>query len=279
LEAFSWRRTVQDISAWGGGVEAAYSPTDPDRIYVLLGQFSNFRGIGISEDGGATFSNAAGPGSGLPPIGNVDRPGASGLTVLGAADSDIVLAVVGKTLYRSVDGGASFAVVPGMNNVRDVSVAGDGSTVYAATEAQVGLNFNSTPGSPAGITELFASSSEGSTIYAVAFRDGDGGVYRFDGTGWTRIFDDRFAHAIAVNPENPSNLAIVTTEQPFHDVSFATGVYLSDDGGANWTPVTDGLPMNRLRTAEFDPSEPDRLVVGTTGRGFYEISFELALAG
>jgi len=35
--------------------------------------------------------------------------------------------------------------------------------------------------------------------------------------------------------------------------------------------------MTRLRTAEFDPANPDRLVVGTTGRGFYEISFSAAL--
>lgn len=280
----SWRRTIQDISAWGGGVEAAYSPTDPDRIYVLLGQFSNFRGIGISTDGGATFNNAVGAASGLPEIGNVPG-GARGLAIVESAGPDIVLAVIGELLYRSDDGGATFAAVPGMTTMRDVSVAGDGETVYAATDDQVmvstdrGLNFNGTPSSPVGITNLFNSTAEPLAIYGVAFRDGAGGVFRFDGAAWTPIFDDRFAHGIAVDPENPANLAIVTSEPAFHDVSFATGVYLSDDGGATWMPVTDGLPMNRLRTVEFDPNEPDRLVVGTTGRGFYEVSFELALAG
>jgi len=37
--------------------------------------------------------------------------------------------------------------------------------------------------------------------------------------------------------------------------------------------------MTRLRTAEFSIADPDRLVVGTTGRGFYDISFSDALAG
>ena len=77
----TWRRTVQDISAWGGGVEAAYSPTNPERIYVLLGQFSNFRGIGVSDDGGASFRLVVGSGAGLPEVGNVEG-GATGLAVL-----------------------------------------------------------------------------------------------------------------------------------------------------------------------------------------------------
>ena len=102
-------------------------------------------------------------------------------------------------------------------------------------------------------------------------------MYRFDGNEWTQLLDDFFAHGVAVDPSNAQNLAVVTTEPAFNDVSGATGVYLSSDGGATWTAITEGLPMRRLRTAEFDPSEPDRLVVGTTGRGFYEISFLAAL--
>jgi len=43
--------------------------------------------------------------------------------------------------------------------------------------------------------------------------------------------------------------------------------------------VNTGLPMTRLRTAEFDPHEPDRVIVGTTGRGFYEVSFTSAWLG
>ena len=119
--------------------------------------------------------------------------------------------------------------------------------------------------------------SEPAVAYGIAFRDGAGGLHRYDGTEWTQIFDDQFAHGLAVDPTNPDNLAIVTTEPPFNDISSATGVHLSNDGGQTWTVVTDGLPMLRLRTAEFDPANPDRLVVGTTGRGFYEISFSAAI--
>ena len=116
-------------------------------------------------------------------------------------------------------------------------------------------------------------------MYGIAFREGQGGLHRFDGETWTQLFDDEFAHGVAVDPTNADNLAVVTTEPAFNDISAATGVHLSSDGGATWTALVDGLPMTRLRTAEFDPENPDRLVVGTTGRGFYEISFSAALSG
>ena len=282
----TWRRTVQSISLWGGGVEAVYSPTDPSTIYVLLGQFSNFRGIGRSRDGGATFDLLVGAAHGLPERGNVDG-GADGITALAGADAgaDTILTVVGRTLYRSADGGATFSPDGTLQNVRDVAVAGDGATVFAATGGAVfrsvdgGLSFTELAGSPPGVSALFPSAAEPDHIYAVAFRDGPGGVHRFDGSGWTQIFIDEFAHAVAVDPTDPDKIAVVTTEPAFHDVSNATGVYLSADGGRTWTNFNDGLPMTRLRAVEFDPNEPDRVVVGTTGRGFYEVSFTKATGG
>ena len=277
----TWRRTVQDVSAWGGGVEAAYSPTEEDTIYVLLGQFQNFRGIGVSDNGGASFRLAVGATSGLPEVGNVDG-GATGLAVTEVNGTDVVLATVGGVLYRSDDGANSFVSIDGLGTARDVTVTPDG-TVYVSTDnglfssTDSGLGFNGVDATPPGLSTLYTSASEPGTVYAIAFREGDGGLYSFDGSTWTRLFEDFFSHGVAVDPENPNNLAVVTTEPQFNDISSATGVHLSNDGGATWTVATEGLPLNRLRTAEFDPANPDRLVVGTTGRGFYEISFEQAL--
>ena len=277
----TWRRTVQEISAWGGGVEAVYSPTAPDRIYVLLGQFSNFRGIGISNNGGSSFELAAGAGSGLPNVGNVGDPD-FGLAVLENGDEDLVFAVVGTALYRSEDSGSNFTQVPGVSGARDVAVTPSGNVVVSTDTGTLlsvdrGLGYNDAGNPPAGISTLYTSATEPDAVYGVAFRDGEGGMFRFDGSEWTRLFEDQFAHGVAVDPTNADNIAIVTTEPAFHDVSNATGVYLSNDGGVTWEATVAGLPMNRLRTAEFDPHNPDRLVVGTTGRGFYEISFLAAL--
>ncbi len=278
----TWRRTVQDISQWGGAIEAAHSPTNSEHIYVLLGQFSNFRGIGFSTDGGTSFTLLAGEANGLPAVGNVDG-GVRGLAVLDGGGGDIVFAVIGPQLFRSADAGQTFSVVPGVIDARDVAVSPSG-LVFVATDSGAlvstdqGQGFNTAGQPPSRVTTLYSSASEPDAIYAIEFRNsGQGGLHRFDGSTWTKLFDDEFAHGVAVDPTNANNLAVVTTEPAFNDVSGATGVYLSADGGGSWTAVTDGLPMTRLRTAEFDPANPDRLVVGTTGRGFYEISFEDAL--
>lgn len=278
----TWRRTVQDISQWGGAIEAAHSPTNSEHIYVLLGQFSNFRGIGFSTDGGTSFTLLAGEANGLPAVGNVDG-GVRGLAVLDGGGSDIVFAVIGPQLFRSADAGQTFSVVPGVIDARDVAVSPSG-LVFVATDSGAlvstdqGQGFNTAGQPPSRVTTLYSSASEPDAIYAIEFRNsGQGGLHRFDGSTWTKLFDDEFAHGVAIDPTNANNLAVVTTEPAFNDVSGATGVYLSADGGGSWTAVTDGLPMTRLRTAEFDPANPDRLVVGTTGRGFYEISFEDAL--
>ncbi len=279
----TWRRTIQDISAWGGGVEAAYSPSNGDVIYVLLGQFSNFRGIGLSTDGGTSFSLLAGAEDGLPEVGSVDRTlESSGIDVFDFGDGDTVLAAIGGRLYVSTPDSDGFQLRDEIGPVRDVAVTVDG-VVYVSvdggvwTSADGGDTFSPIDASPAGIGALFTSPAEPSAIYGIAFREGTSGLHRFDGTTWTQLFDDEYAHGVAIDPTNPDNLAIVTTEPAFNDISSATGVHLSDDGGATWTIVNDGLPMERLRTAEFDPNNPDRLVVGTTGRGFYEISFSAAL--
>ena len=279
--ARSWRRTVQDISAWGGGVEAAYSITDGDQIYVLLGQFQNFRGIGVSSNGGERFSLAVGAGRGLPEVGDVPG-GATGLTVIDDSGTDVVFAVVGGALYRSGDNAESFAAVDGLGTVRDVASDSAGNVFVSTTagafvSTDLGNSFTAAGTAPSGISTLYTSTAEPGVVYGIAFREGEGGAYRFDGSTWTRIFDDFFSHGLAVDPTDPNNLAVVTTEQPFNDISSATGVHLSNDGGQTWTAVVDGLPLNRLRTAEFAPWNPDRLVVGTTGRGFYDISFSAAI--
>ena len=194
--------------------------------------------------------------------------------------------MVGGQLYRSENNGDSFTSHAGPTSLDEaIDVAADtAGNVFVTTASGAfvstdgGLTFTATNDTPAGLSTLYTSASEPGVVYGIAFRSGEGGAYRFNGTTWERIFDDFFSHGIAVDPTNANNIAVVTTEQPFNDVSSATGVHLSNDGGQTWTAVIDGLPLNRLRTAEFDPSNPDRLVVGTTGRGFYDVSFSGAIA-
>ena len=269
----SWRRTVQDISAWGGAIEAGYSITNPDQIYVLLGQFDNFRGVGVSNNGGTSFSLTVGAGAGLPEVGNVpggpngEFPGgANGLAVIDDGGTDIVFAVVGGQLYRSENNGNSFTAHEGPTSLDEaIDVAADtAGTVFvttasgAFTSTDGGLTFTATNDTPAGLSTLYTSASEPGVVYGIAFRSGEGGAYRFDGTTWERIFDDFFSHGIAVDPTNANNIAVVTTEQPFNDVSSATGVHLSNDGsdldrGYRWSSPQPP-PHRRIRPVEPRPA-------------------------
>ncbi len=278
-DGLTWRRTAQTVSRWGGAIEGVYSPSDPDRLLVLLGQFSNFRGVGISDDGGATFRLLAGADVGLPEAGTVAGPNERGIAIAETGGADLVFVALGGQLLRSDDGGELWAPVPGLTDVRDVEIAASGDAVWVATSSSVlrsldgGIGFDFVAGAPSGVTHLYASAAEPDAMYTVAFRAPNGGVQRWHGDGWESVFDDPFAHAIAIDPIDPTRLAVVTTEPAFHDVSNATGVHFSIDGGRNWSIMNDGLSMTRARTVEFDPHDPDRLIVGTTGRGFYEVSF------
>src|SRR5712692_1455975 len=44
---------------------------------------------------------------------------------------------------------------------------------------------------------------------------------------------------------------------------FPGGVFRSVDGGAHWTDVSAGLPLDRIVSAAIDPGDPERLYVGT----------------
>ena len=74
---------------------------------------------------------------------------------------------------------------------------------------------------------------------------------------------------VAVDPSDPCRLVLVTDDQPFHDVTRATGVYASLDCGLTWTAINDGLPVLRGSAIAFNPHDPSQLVLGTSGRGFF----------
>ena len=76
---------------------------------------------------------------------------------------------------------------------------------------------------------------------------------------------------MATDPTDPARLAVATSDHPYHDASFATGVWLSGDAGATWRQANDGLPCLRGEAIAIDPHDPERVVVGTLGRGFWQM--------
>jgi hypothetical protein len=62
--------------------------------------------------------------------------------------------------------------------------------------------------------------------------------------------------------------AYASNENPYPEVSGATGVWISVDGGATWSQQNDGLRMRRVSALRFTP-DGQRLIAGLNGGGFY----------
>lgn len=97
-----------------------------------------------------------------------------------------------------------------------------------------------------------------------------GGVFRSDdgGTSWTPIFDEvgvPSIGAIAIDPDDPDRIYVGTGEANASGDSFAgNGVYVSEDGGANWTHLGLG-PTEHIGRIVIDPADPSRLFVAALG--------------
>ena len=95
-------------------------------------------------------------------------------------------------------------------------------------------------------------------------------VTRDYGQTWTRISDGLkgWVHIVAEDPEQP-NLLYAGTE---------LGIFVSFDGGTNWTDLRLGLPPLSVRDLVVHPRDND-LVIGTHARGFYILDDVTPLQG
>ena len=247
--------------------------TPSGRIYATSGQY-NFGGIGRSLDGGVTWENLTGEAFGLPARGA--KPLARGIYTL-PNDPMRVWTAIGGKVYGSENGGDSWKVVldkPGLQ-----WLAGDpktpsrfyvsGSEGVYQTDDGVNFAFIGGPKVPGRVTV----DSLG-RVYVASFKpmpNKEAGLWRTDSTSksWVRLRDDNMIGNVAVDPSDPNRVAVITADQPFHDETRATGVWLSEDAGQTWRQEIEGLSMLRGAVVAFDPFDSERLIYGTEGRGFW----------
>jgi photosystem II stability/assembly factor-like uncharacterized protein len=271
----TWTYHGKSDVPWHGGQRAAFGRDG--HFYAAFGQYG-FHGVGYSHDDGLNWTVVIGPDHGLP-----TRKGkrAKGLAVHAEQPKTLWLSVDDR-LFESNDGGASWkmtfdAAVVG-NLLADPLEAG---WFYMTTDAGVyrsnGKVFRAISGPK--FPGAIAADREGH-VYATAYRDPQfGGAWRYepDEQTWTRIFDHPQVEHIAVDPHRPGRLALATSDRPYHDAPFSTGVHLSADGGLTWGTANHGLPFKRVRRVSFDPHTPGRLVAGTGGRGFFITDWPVAM--
>jgi hypothetical protein len=126
------------------------------------------------------------------------------------------------------------------------------------------------------VTDVFASARDANTVFA-SFNNWQLGDYKpyvvrstDRGRTWTNITGNlppkHDVWSIVQDHVN-GNLLFAGTE---------FGVFVSVDGGANWTPLKGGLPSIQVRDMQVQKRETD-LAIATFGRGFYVLDDYSAL--
>jgi photosystem II stability/assembly factor-like uncharacterized protein len=263
----SWKYGGMEPWPWGGGKETTIAG---DSAYATFGQFGSFHGIGRTTDGGKTWRTLHGEKHGLPENGAHAEVG--GVYARPDQPPKVWVVIAGK-LYASEDGGERFSPAGDASGL--FTIAGDPNrperfvigSEGGVLETKDGGRAFSNIGGPK--PSFRVTVDHLGRVVAIGYRiDQHAGVWRFDGKAWTRLFDDHHTSNVAVDPRDPRRLAVVTNDDPYHDVSRATGVWLSSDDGESFAQANDGLDVLRAHAVAFDPHSP-RLVIGTQGRGYY----------
>ena len=265
----TWVRHGEQPWPWGGGRDGAYSG---DYGYVTCGQFGGWLGIARTTDGGLTWSTALGAKFGLP---ERDKGGEPSGVLADPRDGRKVWASVGGKLYHSSDGGGQWQSVETPRKV--YWLAGDPSKpdrFYLTADKGVfvtddGKTFQHL-GGPWPHTRGKVACDKLGRLYIAQWQTSHPGVWRWDGRQWERLLDELFTSDIAVDPNDPNRLALITNDDPWHDATRATGVWVSTDAGRSWAQASTGLTTLRGLCVTFSPHNPEQLVCGTQGSGYFE---------
>jgi len=290
-----WRNTFYQLAfdpAAPGVVWAACSDQGGIPQWAALEGPRGSGGVCASRDGGMTWTPS---GRGLPeaPVTSVvlDPRSPATARVLYAAS-------FGRGIFRSADGGRSWAATPGQpgregnRHVWRLLVQPDGALYCTVTGCRKGSAFP-VPGGlwrsrDGGATweELTASlkplwpgdavvhPADSNTIWlglASVPGRGDGGVYRTNDGGrtWKKVLGEEYlpqelapsAHALFLSqdPRAPDTLyAGITTH----------GLFVTHDAGKTWAEVK-GIPFAGCRRVTPDPANPGTVWVTTSGGGVW----------
>jgi photosystem II stability/assembly factor-like uncharacterized protein len=202
----------------GDGFHVNVDPNDNNFVYAES-QFGNLR---RSTDGGNNFTNATDG------IGGTDRNNWNTPVILSPFDSEVVYYGSNK-LYSSDKAIFWTAISPDLTDGQHPS----GSLSYGTLTA-IAASYNN-------LDVIYTGSDDGNV--QVTF---DGG------TTWTNVsagLPDRYVTSIATIPSD-DNTAYVTFSG-FTELDYAAHVFMTIDGGQNWTDISGnlpGIPVNDIIT-------------------------------
>ena len=219
---------------------------DPPRVFAGVGTGHWGPYLAYSDDLGRTWTEPD-----RPPIAFPEGSGAAlariwQIAPAGSGQPDVVYAgVEPHALFRSDDGGTSFALVEGLwehPHRKEWMPGGGGACLHTVLPH------------PEDPRRLLVAMSAGGV-----YRSDDGGeTWEPANRGIQAVFnpeDSRFpefgqcVHKVALHPSRPERL--------FAQNHF--GVYRSDDGGGAWTAIESGLPSNFGFAMVVHPHRPDTI--------------------
>jgi len=268
----------------------AVHPTNPA---VILLADSNFGSILRSTNNGNNFTqvfkdaNAAPTGTNNTPLrfqgfrGLAFAPSNPAIVYGGVSVDTHYYAQTptGTVIYKSVDGGGTFAAAPSIidgNNVNRLIVdPNDSNKIYAATTN--GL-YKSTNGAA---SWTYSSGLGNRKIEALAVRSGTliagevfGGIWTSpdDGATWTG------PHNTGISSPNPTISALVfdaVNANVVYAGDIYSGVYRSSDRGLTWSPFPDSTMSGLATRAINDLALTNEvLYAGTEGGGVFRYEFQ-----
>ena len=267
----SWRHPLGAWDSYNGGYDLAVGGTTGQSFYEVLGQAHLFNGIAVSQDDGQTFTYHA--GGTLPARGTVG--GGQGAVAVASSDGQTAYAALpDERVYVTTDGGSSWSPVA-VGSAAFAVAASPGQGAFVATSAGVyaiaraGAAPVLMTGSPGGLRRLIVANG---SLYGagVTGSSTQSGLWSNQGGTWQRWASNLWIDDVAVDPYNSKRIVYVTNDNPYHDTSFATGVWVSCNGGQTFSQYNNGLPMLRALSVTFNPWIPGRLVVGLNGRGYWQ---------
>jgi photosystem II stability/assembly factor-like uncharacterized protein len=270
--AASWTRPLAGWDNYDGGYDVQVGGQTGSVVYEVLGQAGMFNGIAVSRDAGQTWTYHTG---GTLPA-RYASGGGQGSIAIASSDGATAYAVLpDQHAYVTTDTGATWTPVSLGSPAFAVASSRSGAAVYISTSAgvfrigAVGAAPALMGGSPAGLRRLVVAAGGG--VYGAGpIASSQSGVWTDQSGSWVRLSGNQWANDVAIDPANSRRIVYVTNDNPYHDTSFATGVWVSCDAGQTFRQDNVGLPMLRVLSVAFDPWTPGRLVIGTDGRGYWQ---------
>ncbi len=199
----------------------------------------------------------------------------------------------GNGVYKSTNSGASWTAINNglasdasgvwkiLLNPNDTDVLyvginkfGSGGSLYKTSDG--GSNWSKLTKFPAMDVLSLQYDKTNNIIYAGATENFDwsmnGGIYKSTdgGSTWSKISDLARVVDISIHPTNPNIL--FAAAQSWYSVwqpNYHPGVYRSNDGGSNWTNITENLAHTFVTFVRINPNNPNQLFVGTGGGGLW----------